>query len=148
MNSIKQVIVVVLILLSVDSFAQNREIMTNQEIVTKFLNGFNEPEKIQESLALLADDYKFKNPMVALDSKTAFIALASEMAKILTGVKLINTAENGEWVAAYYEFQSAIPGLESNVATEWFKIENGMIKESILIYDASEWRKVYEQMGE
>lgn len=30
--------------------------MTNQEIVTKFLNGFNDPEEIQESLALLADD--------------------------------------------------------------------------------------------
>lgn len=120
--------------------------MTNQEIVTKFLNGFNNPQHIQESWALLAKDYKFKNPLVALSSKTEFIALAAEMATVLTGVKLMHTAENGNWVATHYEFKSAIPGLESNPATEWFRVENGIIRESILIYDASEWRKVYEKI--
>ncbi|WP_187696193.1 nuclear transport factor 2 family protein [Xanthovirga aplysinae] len=120
--------------------------MTNQIIVEKFLNGFNDTEKIQESLALLADDYKFKNPMVELNSKTEFIALAQKIGAVLTGVNLINLAENGEWVAAYYEFKSALPGLESNMATEWFRLENGIIKESHLIYDASEWRKVYAEM--
>lgn len=146
MRSIKHAIVIGLMLLSVNSIAQTREIMTNQEIVTKFLDGFNNPEKIQQSLALLAADYQFKNPMVALNSKSEFITLATEMGKILTGIRLINTAENGNWVAVYYEFLSSIPGLESNLATEWFRIESGMIRESVLIYDASEWRKVYDQM--
>jgi len=120
--------------------------MTNQEIIIQFLNGFNDPQRIHESLALLADHYCFKNPMVALNHKTEFIKLATEMGKVLTGVKLISTAQNGDWVATYYEFQSSIPGLESNLASEWFRLDQGMIQESILIYDASKWRKVYEQM--
>jgi predicted SnoaL-like aldol condensation-catalyzing enzyme len=117
--------------------------MTNQEIVSKFLNGFNNPEDIPESLALLADDYRFKNPILELHSKDDFVELAMEMGKVLTGLSLINTAGNGDWVAACYHFHSSLPGLESNSATEWFRLENGIIQESILIYDASEWRKVY-----
>lgn len=120
--------------------------MTNQEVVQQFLNGFNNPAEIQASLNLLADDYKFKNPMLELNSKAEFIALAQEIGAVLTGVNVIGTAENGDWVATFYEFKSSIPGLESNMASEWFRLENGIIKESHLIYDASEWRKVYEQM--
>ncbi|WP_103865696.1 nuclear transport factor 2 family protein [Aquimarina sp. I32.4] len=125
---------------------QNKDTMTNQEIVKKFLNGFNDPARIQESLRVLADDYKFKNPMVELNSKAEFIALAQEIGEVLTGVNVINTAENGNWVAAYYEFKSSISGLESNMASEWFRLEKGIIRESHLIYDASGWRKVYEQI--
>jgi predicted SnoaL-like aldol condensation-catalyzing enzyme len=120
--------------------------LTKQETVVQFLDGFNHPEKMQASLDLLADDYKFKNPMIELDSKQAFIALAKEIGPFLTGVNLIRTAESGDWVIVFYEFKSTIPGLESNIATEWFRLEDGMIKESHLIYDATEWRKVYAQM--
>lgn len=120
--------------------------MSNQEIVIKFLNGFNNPTQIQESLNLLADDYKFKNPMVELNSKTEFIKLAQEIGAVITGINIINISENGNWVATFYEFKSSIPKLESNIASEWFRVENGVIKESHLIYDTSEWRKFYEQM--
>ncbi len=121
--------------------------MTNQAVVEKFLSGFNDPSKIQESLSLLSDDYKFKNPMVQLQSKAEFIALAQEMAKVLTRVNIIRSSENGDWVATFYEFKSSIPGLESNMASEWFKVKDGLIQESHLIYDASKWRKVYEQIN-
>jgi predicted SnoaL-like aldol condensation-catalyzing enzyme len=120
--------------------------MTNQEIVTTFLNGFNDSTQIQKSLDLLADDYKFKNPMVELNSKAEFIKLAQEIGAVITGINIINISENGNWVATFYEFKSSIPGLESNIASEWFKVENGIIKESHLIYDTSEWRKFYAQM--
>jgi len=127
---------------------QKKHTMTNQEVVEKFLAGFNDPSKIQESLALLADDYQFTNPMVQLQSKVEFVALAQEMGQILTGVNLIQSSESGDWVATLYEFRSSVPGLESNIATEWFKVEDGIIQESRLIYDASKWRVVYEQMEE
>ena len=131
--------------INADAQKRNKK-MTNQEIVTKFLDGFNQPEKIQESLDLLADDYKFKNPMVELTSKAEFVQLAQQIGAVLTGVNVIEVAENGKLVAAYYEFTSDIPGVESNLATEWFRIEKGRIQESHLIYDASEWRKVYANM--
>ncbi len=127
---------------------QNQENMTNKEIVLTFLDGFNDPSKIQASLDLLSDDYKFKNPMVELHSKSEFIALAQEIGKVLTGVNVIHAAANDQWVATYYEFKSNIPGLESNTASEWFKVENGKIVKSHLIYDASDWRKVYAKMNE
>lgn len=120
--------------------------MTNQGIVKQFLNGFNDPSEIVESLALLADDYQFQNPMIKLESKAAFVGLAQEIGEVLTGIDIIRITDNGDWVAVFYEFTSSLPGLERNVATEWFRIENGMIKESHLIYDASEWRKVYERI--
>jgi len=126
---------------------QNETKMNNTETVEKFLNGFNNPEEIMASLALLADDYKFKNPMVELHTKAAFIALAQEMGKVLTGVNLIHISQEGDWVATYYEFTSSIPGLESNYGSEWFRVEHGLIRESHLIYDASEWQKVYAQMS-
>ena len=120
--------------------------MTNKEIVKKFLNGFNNPAQIQESLDLLVDDYKFKNPMVELNSKEEFIKLAQEIGAVITGIDIINIVDNGNWVATFYNFKSAVAGLEKNIASEWFRIENGMIKESHLVYDTSEWRKFYEKM--
>ncbi|WP_136481328.1 nuclear transport factor 2-like protein [Cognatitamlana onchidii] len=120
--------------------------MTNQDIVIKFLNGFNNPTQIKASLDLLAEDYKFKNPMIQLNSKTEFIALAKEIGAVVTGINITNIIENSDWVATFYIFKSSIPGLESNLASEWFRLENGIIKESHLIYDTSEWRKFYKQM--
>ena len=126
---------------------QNETTMSNAETVEKFLNGFNNTEEIMASLALLADDYQFKNPMVELHTKAAFIALVQELSKVLTGVNVIRISQHGDWVATYYEFKSSIPGLESNYGSEWFRVENGLIRESHLIYDASEWRKVYAQLS-
>jgi predicted SnoaL-like aldol condensation-catalyzing enzyme len=145
---IKQLPAIGILVFTLNSFAQKSETMKNQTIVTKFLNGFNNPEHIQESLALLADDYKFKNPMVELNSKAEFIALAKEIGTVITEINIKNIAENGDWIVVFYDFKSSIAGLESNLATEWFRIENGIILESHLIYDTSEWRKVYAQMKE
>lgn len=147
MRLVKYAFIIGITVLSMNVYAQQNEtLMTNQEIVTKFLNGFNNPENIQESLKLLADDYKFKNPMVELNSKAEFIALAKQIGAVITGIEIINVAENGNWIAVYYDFKSSIEGMESNTATEWFKIENEIIKESHLIYDTSEWRKFYAKM--
>lgn len=147
MKSIKHSLIIGLTLFSIQSNAQQTKStnMTNQEIVTKFLNGFNNPEQIQASLALLEDDYRFKNPMVELNSKEEFIVLAQQIGAVITGIEILNIAENGNWLAVFYDFKSSVKGLESNTGTEWFRIEDGMIKESHLIYDASEWRKFYEQ---
>lgn len=147
MKTVSLMLFTALLLLQSNMYSQtNQGKMTNKAIVEKFLDGFNNSEKIQESLALLADDYKFKNPMVELNSKVEFIALAQEIGQVLTGVNIIRAAETGDWVGVYYEFKSSVPGLESNMATEWFRLKNGIIQESHLIYDASEWRKVYAAM--
>lgn len=127
------------------TYAQNSKIMTNEETVLTFLNGFNDPSAIQQSMDLLVEDYKFKNPLVTLNSKAEFIQLAQQIGQVLTGVEVLEVAQSGEWVAAFYVFKSEMPGLERNLATEWFKIRNGKIMESHLIYDASKWRAVYEQ---
>jgi predicted SnoaL-like aldol condensation-catalyzing enzyme len=148
MNTRKVIFLLAFAMLTVNLFSQTNssQQMTNPEIVETFLGGFNDPSKIQGSLALLADDYHFKNPMVELHSKAEFIGLAQQIGAVLTGVNIITMASNGDWVAVHYEFTSNIPGVESNLATEWFRVEDGLIRSSHLIYDASEWRKVYAQM--
>ncbi|MDN5215070.1 nuclear transport factor 2 family protein [Fulvivirgaceae bacterium BMA12] len=147
MRFIKYLLLLSIVLGSRNTYSQQKNnTMTNQEIVKKILNGFNDPAQIQESLDLLADDYKFQNPLVKLNSKSEFIALAQSIGEVLTGIEIVRLVEADEWVAAFYIFKSSIPGVESNTATEWFRLKNEIIQESILIYDASEWRKVYEQM--
>ncbi|NJC25606.1 nuclear transport factor 2 family protein [Neolewinella antarctica] len=148
MRLMNYALIVGIILFSINSYAQKmpNSDMTNQEIVKKFLNGFNNPAEIQESLDLLTADYKFKNPMVKLNSKTEFIELAKQIGAVITAIEIINIAENGNWVAVFYNFKSSVEGLESNTATEWFRVENGRIKESNLIYDASEWRNFYAKI--
>ena len=120
--------------------------LNNQEVIELFLDGFNNPENFQVSMDLLADDYTFRNPLIQTNSKDEFIALAQEMGKILTGVEIQYMAQSGDWVAVWYEFSSVIQVLEKNQGTEWFKVENGIIQESFLIYDATQWRNVYSQM--
>ena len=91
MTKVSSMLLMALVLISSSIYSQtNQGKMTNKEIVEKFLGGFNNPEKIQESLALLADDYKFKNPLVELTSKAEFIALAQEISQVLTGVNIIS----------------------------------------------------------
>lgn len=116
MKLLKQAFITGLTLFSIQSNAQQIKstTMTNQEIVTKFLNGFNNPEEIQASLALLADDYRFKNPMVELNSKVEFIELAKQIGAVITGIEIVNIAENGNWIAVSYNFKSSVKGLESN----------------------------------
>ena len=122
--------------------------MTNKETVLTFLNGFNNPAKMSQSLDLLAEDYKFSDPLVSLHSKKEFIELAEEMGKVLTGLEVLNVGDNTDWVTVMYNFKSAIPGAETNMATEWFRLEDGKIVESTLIYDATVWRKVSAAMEE
>ncbi|MEM6261532.1 MAG: nuclear transport factor 2 family protein [Bacteroidota bacterium] len=149
MNTIKFMLLAGLgIWASITSAQDKSEAPSNKQIVQQFLEGFNDPTKIHASLELLADDYHFSNPVVSLTSKEAFIGLAQQIGEALTGVNILRMSQQGEWVAVWYEFTSDIPGVESNMATEWFRLESGKIKESCLIYDASEWRKVYARMQE
>jgi len=150
MNLSHIIIFAALGMFSLTTIAQQNQTsaMSNREVVETFLNGFNDLSQLPASLDLLAEDYHFKNPMVELNSKAAFIGLAKEIGAVLTGVRIISMAEHEDWVAAYYEFSSSLPGVESNIATEWFRLEGGIIQESHLIYDASEWRKIYAEMSD
>ncbi len=120
--------------------------MTNIETVKKFLNGFNNLSKIQKSLDLLTNEYHFTSPTGNSYSKTEFIGAVQELAKVLTGVDIKKIAVSDNWVAVNYVFKSSIKGLEMTLGNEWFRVENGKIQESHLIYDASEWRKVFDEM--
>lgn len=124
----------------------DRTTMSNEDTVRTFLTGFNDPAALDASFALLADDYTFENPMVQTHSKAEFIPLARGISAALTEVEILHVAETGDWVAAFYLFKSEIPGVEVNRATEWFRVRDGLIRESHLVYDASQWRKVYAEM--
>lgn len=140
---------IIILFISIHAHAQQpkNNTMTKTEIVQTFLRGFDQPEEINASIALLADNYQFKDPTVERNSKVEFLETAKELAKILTGVEIIRIAENEAWVSVFYNFKSNIKGLENNYGCEWFRVEDGLIQESQLVYDASEWRKVFAQMS-
>ena len=149
MRLLKHALVIGFAIISVNSHAQKKQtIMTKEAIVTTFLNGFDDPSKITESLNLLVDNYHFTSPTEEHNSKAEFIEDAKELAKILTGLKINRIVSNGNWVVVNYTFKSAIQGLTSTEGNEWFRVENGKIQESHLIYDASGWRKILENMKE
>lgn len=120
--------------------------MTQESIVSTFLNGFNHPSTIEDSLTLLDDNYHFTDPTVTINSKLEFIDVTQELAKVLTGVEVKIIAVTGDWVAVHYEFYSSIDGVEVNKANEWFRVEQGKIKESHLLYDATKWRIIFESL--
>ena len=147
MRLIKSVLCIAIAMFSLNIIAQqNQTEMTREVIVTTFLRGFDDPSKIAQSFELLADDYHFTSPTDTNDSKVEFIESAKEVAQVLTGVDVKKVAVSGNWVAVNYVFKSSIKGLEATNGTEWFRIENGKIQESYLIYDASKWRKVFKKM--
>lgn len=147
MRLIKCVLLAAITLFSGNVIAQkNQDVMTKDVVVTTFLRGFDDPSKIMESFALLADDYHFTSPTDENNSKAEFIQSAKELGKVLTGLEIKKMAVNGDWVVVNYVFKSSIKGLETSTGNEWFRVENGKIQESHLIYDASEWRKVFENM--
>lgn len=143
MNRIKKTIMVLLLTLSTGIFSQNKKIKSNKEIVKEFLTGFNKSSQLQQSLNLLSENYKFKNPIVKLNSKEEFEQLATKINAIVHNIQVLNIAENNNWVAVSYNFETSIPGLEDNLATEWFKLKDGIIVESQLIYDTIKWRELY-----
>ena len=147
MRLIKNVLIIGMILVSINAHAQkSKTSMTKEVIVTTFLRGFDEPSKISESLDLLANNYHFTSPTDQNNSKAEFIEATKELAQILTGLKINKIAVSGDWVVVNYTFKSSIKGLESSVGNEWFRIENGQIQESHLVYDASEWRKFFDTL--
>ena len=149
MRLVKNVLIIGMILVSINAHAQKSETsMTKEVIVTTFLRGFDEPSKISESLDLLSNNYHFTSPTDENNSKAEFIEAAKELAQILTGLKINKIAVSGDWVVANYTFKSSIKGLENSVGNEWFRVKNGKIQESHLVYDASEWRKFFATLRE
>jgi len=67
--------------------------------------------------------------------------MAKQIGAVISGIEIVNIDKNGNWITAFYDFKSLTQGLESNKGTESFRIEDGLIKELILIYGTSEWRK-------
>ncbi len=147
MRLIKHALVIGIMIFSISATAQQKQItMTKEAIVTTFLMGFDDPSKITESINLLADSYHFTSPTGNSNSKAEFLEEAKAVSDMLTGLVINKIAVNGNWVAVNYTFKSEIKGLEITTGNEWFRVENGKIQESHLIYDASEWKKVFENM--
>lgn len=119
--------------------------MTNKEIVTKFLEGFNDPNQLDGALTLLAKDYCFNGPMSNASNREEFTIIAKQLSALLKGLKVLRIMEDGDWVSVGYEFYTDLPDLERTHGSEWFMLENELIKESHLVYDATGFNKLYEQ---
>lgn len=97
MKLIKHALIIGITIVSINANAQkNQTEMTKEVIITRFLNGFNDPLKIQESLDLLTNDYQFTSPTGNSNSKTEFIEAVQELANVLTGVDIKKNSSKWE----------------------------------------------------
>ncbi len=119
--------------------------MTNTAIVKQYLEAFGNKD-METARKLVADSFKFNGPMQQHESANAFFEAMEGFVPMVAGIDLVGTAENGEWVGTYYNFRATVPGLENTTTSEWFRVADGKIQESHLVFDASNWRKMMENM--
>ncbi|MGL4768115.1 MAG: nuclear transport factor 2 family protein [Formosimonas sp.] len=114
---------------------------TNQDIVIEYLTAFGNKD-FATVRSLLADNFTFEGPLMQASSADEFVGMMQGFKDTLDGIDLYGTAQDGDWVGSYYIFKTFIPTVERTVTSEWFKLENGKIVASYLVFDATKWQPI------
>ena len=107
--------------------------MSNSEIVRSYLLCWGKQDMI-EAKKLLSEDCTFSDPFVGYSIPTEkFLSATKAFVKTIRDIEIISILENDLHVGTYYSLTTdQFPKL---YFSEWFKIENGKIKEGHLLYD-------------
>ena len=88
---------------------------------------------IETAMSLVADDITCRAPGVDLAGKDAYRAFIAGFAPMLTGITNIADFAVGDQVALFYYPETA--ATTTAPAAEFFTIHDGLIAESVLIFD-------------
>ncbi|MGO2860141.1 MAG: nuclear transport factor 2 family protein [Brevibacterium sp.] len=111
---------------------------TAQEIVRRYHRAWTTGE-IDEAMSLVADDIFCRAPGIDFEGKAAYREFIGGFAPNLTGITDIaeftdaDSTADGERVALFYYPETA--ATTTAPAAELFTIRDGLISESILIFD-------------
>lgn len=93
----------------------------------------------------LADDFHFKGSIDEFGSASSFRALATEFGKAITKLDERLVVDDGRHVVTIFDFDTALPVPEIPCA-EILTIDNGRIVDAELIFDATDFRPVMDNM--
>lgn len=88
---------------------------------------------VEKAMSLVADDITCRAPGVDLEGKDAYRAFISGFAPMLTGISGIASYVDGNRAALFYYPETSVTS--TTPAAEHFTVRNGLISESVLIFD-------------
>ena len=114
--------------------------MVGREIVTKYHDAWTSGD-VKTARSYLADDVEFQGSIDTFHGADDFIVELSSFQKMLRGVKLIQSFFSETGAALLYDCDTMGPAGIIRTA-EFFSIEGGKIKSIMLVFDATELRKL------
>ena len=95
----------------------------------------------------LAEDFRFSGPVASFVSAEAFRAMAREAGQAVTSFVVRRQFVDGDTVCSIVDWEMAIPGVGPMTAAEVLEVQDGIIVQGELIYDAEELRRAMAQSG-
>ena len=114
--------------------------MNNREIFEAYLNAVLSGDH-ETAAQYLADDFTFKGPMMAANSKQEFFAnLSPQLAAMTRGSNILQQFEKGDELCTIYEFNIETPvGKGAVYMVEWVKVRDGQLISARLVFDTAEF---------
>jgi hypothetical protein len=93
----------------------------------------------------LAEDFHFVGPVASFDHAEGYRAMARQAGRTVTSFEVRRQFVDGSLVCSIIDWEMAIPGTGRMTSAEVLKVEDGVIVEGELIYDAEELRRAMAQ---
>ncbi|MBI5064062.1 MAG: nuclear transport factor 2 family protein [Desulfatitalea sp.] len=119
--------------------------MTHTDIVREYLICWGKRD-MAAARKYLSETCSFSDPFSPKRLSTEeFLESAKSFISSIKAMNIISIAENGDWVGAYYSVKTGL--VPEMVFSEWFRIEDGKIKEGNLIYDTHAIRTAIRKLN-
>jgi hypothetical protein len=95
----------------------------------------------------LAEDFHFVGPVASFDDAEGYRAMAREAGLAVTSFTVRRQFVDGSVVCSVIDWEMAIPGTGRMTSAEVLEVEDGVIVQGELIYDAEMLRRAMAQAG-
>jgi ketosteroid isomerase-like protein len=119
---------------------QQEQHMSARQLVEKYYSAWTTRD-FSTARACLADNLDFKGSIDTLDSADALMEALKRFTSMVTNVRLIMSAFEGDRAALLYDCETPTPAGAIRTA-EFFTVRDGKIAEIRVVFDATELRKL------
>src|SRR5713226_3486543 len=105
-----------------------------KDVALSYLKAF-ETKDVNKIKSLLHANGTFKGPMKTYHSADEFVAELRNFIPITKSVRIRRVFVDGNEVSVTYDYATIIPSIPVMSMSEWFKVEDGKIREQEIIYN-------------
>ena len=120
--------------------------MTAREAVARYYDAW-QAKRGDFSDVPLAADFRFTGPVASFESAEGYRAMAAQAGASVTRFAVRRQFVDGDTVCSIVDWEMAIPGVGPMTAAEVLEVQDGIIVQGELIYDAEELRRAMAQSG-